>query len=154
MISWGRFSTKTNPASSVGRCADLAIRLVSSGYSCYIRSPKWKWWEKTRQNQTLFASFLEYFGLHLLQPASQDWPARRKNTSNHCFAFINTLQSCLLLFDKTVNHLWHPAPGCANFGRDFFRGSVFVIMTILRDTILAQGHHRFPNSHWKVVPLS
>ena len=54
----------------------------------------------------LLLFFLVYFGLHLLQPASQDWPVRRKNTSNHCFAFINTLQSCLLLFDKTVNHLW------------------------------------------------
>ena len=54
----------------------------------------------------LLLFFLVYFGLHLLQPASQDWPVRRKNTSNHCFVFIDTLQSCLLLFDKTVNHLW------------------------------------------------
>ena len=48
----------------------------------------------------------------------------------------------------------HPVPGRANFRRDFFRGSVFVIMTILRGTILAQVHHHFPNSHWKVVHLS
>ena len=41
----------------------------------------------------------------------------------------------------------HPVPGRANFRRDFFRGSVFVIMTILRGTILAQVHHHFPNSH-------
>ena len=32
----------------------------------------------------------------------------------------------------------HPAPGCANFGRDFFRGSVFVIMTILRGATIFQ----------------
>ena len=41
----------------------------------------------------------------------------------------------------------HPVPGRANFRRDFFRGSVFVTMTILRGTILAQVHHHFPNSH-------
>ena len=68
VISWGRFSTKklcqihlAPPAKVLFCLADLSIRPVSSGYSCYIRSPKWVWWKKTRQNQTLFASFFRIF---------------------------------------------------------------------------------------------
>ena len=38
-----------------------------------------------------------------------------------------------------VGAIRHPVPGRANFRRDFFRGSVFVIMTILRGTILSSG---------------
>ena len=48
--------------------------------------------------------------------------------------------------DNKEDKTRHPAPGCENFGRDILRGSIFVIMTILRGTILAQGHHHFPNS--------
>ena len=60
----------------------------------------------------------------------------------------NTRRNCILARQTSLGPPpAHPAPGCANFGRDFFRGSVFVIMTILRGTILAQGHHHFPNSH-------
>ena len=57
------------------------------------------------------------------------------------------LKECFVFKKNQVSPTPHPAPGCANFGRDFFRGSVFVTMTILRGTILAQVHHHFPNSH-------
>ena len=96
VISWGRFSTKktlSNPSSPSGQSTFLSCGSLHQIVELWI---------------LLLHSFakIKMIGLHLLQPASQDWPVRRKNTSNHCFGFINTLQSCLLLFDKTVNHLW------------------------------------------------
>ena len=87
--------------------------------------------------------------------APSDYPDCSGNA--RCFCIIR-FSNCKYFYDKhhmcssSRNSLLgmiptHPAPGCANFGRDFFRGSVFVIMKILWGTILAQGHHYFPNSH-------
>ena len=50
--------------------------------------------------------FLRIFWITFITACQPRLTCSEKNTSNHCFAFINTLQSCLLLFDKTVNHLW------------------------------------------------
>ena len=90
VISWGRFSTKktqihlTPPAEVLFCLADLSIRLLSSGYSCYIRSPKWKWWKKI-QNQTLFASlFFRIFWITFITACQPRLTWSEKKTSNHC----------------------------------------------------------------------
>ena len=85
VISWGRFSTKktlSNPSSPSGRSTFLSCRSFHQIGELWI---------------LLLHSFAEIkmIGLHLSQPASQDWPDRRKNTSNHCFVFINTFQSLI-----------------------------------------------------------
>ena len=68
----------------------------------FVRRNDGKKQDKIKLNLLLFFRIFWITFITACQPRLT-WS--EKKTSNHCFAFINTLQSCLLLYDKTVNHL-------------------------------------------------
>ena len=77
VISRGRFSTKKQihlapPAEVLFCLADLSSRPVSSGYSCYIRSPKWKWWGKNKAK----SNFISFFFYNILDYIHFSLPAK------------------------------------------------------------------------------